>query len=372
MALTLDQAQTNSTTDKKRSAGSGITLNKRISSKERKFFTEQLSLLIETGNTLPDSLNILSTQIENPHFQIVVNDIIEQLNNGLSFSGALAQHPEVFSSTYTTLIASSEQGGYIDKVLKHILDMEEKKEDLQNTLMSAFTYPVFLLVFAFAVVVFILVYVFPKFTEMFSSIQGSLPTITLVLMWLSDVTRQYWWLMIAFAIGMAALFLSLLSQDSGKRKINDALTRLPILGRLIYEIYLIQSMRIIGLSLNNGVTLTEAIKACKEIGNNSHFQAFIADIQQNLTDGQKFSRAFDTTFFIPSLVKQMVKTGEESGKLGLVCSKVADYYQRDLSKRLNTLAKIVEPVMLLVMGVVVGLVVSSLILPIFQLSRAVH
>jgi type IV pilus assembly protein PilC len=347
-------------------------LSIRVTTRDRKFFTEQLALLLETGNTLTSSLEIISSQAENKALSQVIDDIIDQINGGKPFSVALTKYPDIFSSTYTTLIAASEKGGYMDNILKHILDMEEKREELISTLASAFTYPVFLVAFASAVIIFILAFVFPKFEDMFSSIKDQLPSITLALMWLSDLTRNYWWVMVTVAISVIGILTWSYNNPGGKKKLNDLLTSIPLLGELIYEIYLIQTMRIIGLSLANGVTLIEAIQVCRDIVENTQFQVFIERLHKNVTDGKNFAIGFSETAFVPSLISQMVKTGEESGKLALVSSRIADYYQQDLSRKLKSLAKMIEPVMLLVMGVVVGLIVSSLILPIFKLSRAVH
>lgn len=349
-----------------------FSVNKKISARDKKFFTEQLSLLLETGNSLIDSLDIVATQSDCSTLKKTINDIIEQLNGGKSFSAALTHHPEIFSNTYTSLIEAGENGGYMDSVLKHILEMEEKREDLISTLSSAFTYPAFLVFFAVTVTLFILAFVFPKFTDMFINIKDQLPTSTVILMWMSDILRNYWWALLAGTTGLISLFIWGLSTPTGKQKINDAITSIPIIGALIFEVYLIQTMRIIGLSLSNGVTLIDAINSCNDMVKNSRYLQFITKLNNNLNEGKSFSIGFNETDFIPPLIRQMIKTGEESGKLALICTRIADYYQQELSRKLKSLSKIIEPVMLLIMGVVVGVIVSSLILPIFKLSRAIH
>ncbi len=349
-----------------------FSLASRVSSKDRKFFTEQLSLLLETGNSLSDSLEIIVGQSDSPALSGVINDILDQLNGGKSFSAALAEHPEIFSRTYITLIAASEDGGYMHSVLNHILDMEEKREDLISTLTSAFTYPAFLVVFALLVIIFILGFVFPKFADLFANIRDELPATTVMLMWLSDITRNYWWAILAVVIVSTGSLIVWYQSEAGKRRCNDLIAGLPLVGGLLYEIYLIQTMRIIGLSLTNGVTLVESIQACRDIVKNSQYLAFMDSLYRNVTEGRTFAAGFNETGFIPPLIRQMVKTGEESGKLALVCTRIADHYQKDLALKLKSLSKMIEPLMLLVMGVVVGLIVSSIILPIFKLSRAVH
>ena len=350
----------------------GALLQPKAGAKDRKIFTEQLALLLETGNPLVESLSALTEQIANPAMIRIVGDLVEQVKGGRPFSSALASHPQLFSGTYVALIEASEEGGYMGKALRHPLEMEEKREELQSTLVSAFSYPVFLILFSVAVVVFILVFVFPKFAEMFSSIRDRLPPTTLVLMWLSELLREKSWLLIGAGAVVAVVGGTWVSRPAGIQWLHDLPTRLPGLRLIFLQIYLIQVMRILSLSLTNAVPLRDALMVCKGAIKNHTFSAFMEKIYNNVTEGQGIAKGFKETPFIPPLVRQMISTGEESGKLALVCGRIADHYQRELERKLDVLSKVIEPVMLLVMGLVVGVIVSSLILPIFQLSRAVH
>ena len=344
---------------------------KKPATRDRIFFTEQLSLLLETGTPLHAALQALEKHIDNPAMGKVINSLIEDVTNGKSFSYALAKHPELFSGTYVSLVGAAEEGGFLDSVLLELMKMDEKREELRRTVISAVSYPGFLIGFSIFVVIFVLVAVFPKFSDMFSAIADQLPVTTIALMNASHVLIEYWLPITAgFIAGVAGLIVWLRSA-AGK----DALDRfkLKVFGlRNIYiQIYLIQSMRVLGLSLANGVTVPDALASCREVVSNKVFQGFLSGVEEKVNEGGGFAAAFQTEDFIPPLVRQMVTTGEETGNLPKILSRVADYYERELAKQLASFSRMVEPVMLIVMGGVVGLIVSSLILPIFKLSQAV-
>ena len=347
-----------------------LTSEKKPGTRDRIFFTEQLSLLLETGTPLHAALQALEKHIDNPGMGKVINCLIEDVTSGKSFSFALAKHPGLFSGTYVSLVGAAEEGGFLDTVLLELMKMDEKREELRRTVVAALTYPCFLIGFSIFVVIFVLVAVFPKFSDMFSAIADQLPVTTIALMKASHILIQYWMPIIAgIIIGLSGL-IWWLRTPSGK----DALDRFKLkvfgLRDIFIQIYLIQSMRVLGLSLANGVTVPDALASSREVVSNKVFQRFLTGIEEKVNEGGGFSAAFQTADFIPPLVRQMVTTGEDTGNLPKILSRVADYYERELAKKLAAFSRMVEPIMLIVMGGVVGLIVSSLILPIFKLSQA--
>ena len=345
---------------------------KRVSRRDRKFFTEQLALLLETGTLLVSALDLITRQAENPALIDAVGAVADAVREGSTFAQALRLRPETFPSTYATLIEASERGGYIDRVLHHLLKMEENREELETTVISAFTYPAFLITFSGAVVIFILGWVFPKFAVLFESIADQLPVTTKLLMVASTLITEHGTVLYLGLLAAGAAFGYFVSRSGAVETLHAAAERVPGLGAIMLQFYLIQSMRVISLSLANGVTLVDAIEACEGAVASPRFNAFLAGLRRRVTEGSGFAGGFDEAEFMPPLARQMVATGEEAGKLELVTRRIADHYQLLLERRLKTLSKMIEPLMLLVMGVVVGLIVSSLILPIFKLSRAVH
>ena len=348
-----------------------ISPGQSVGNKERRFFTEQLALLLETGATLQQGIATLSQQEHSPAMTRVLAQLDADIGSGKSFSQALAKHPGVFSTTYTSLVAASEDGGYMHDVLQQLLQMEEKREQLRSTVVSALSYPMFLSFFSVAVVVFVLVVVFPKFGAMFASIYDQLPATTRGLMWLSDVLREYWVYAVAGVAAAGLSFHQWASSDKGREQLDRVRLGLPVVKNVFVEVYLVQSLRVMSLSLANGVSLTDTLASCKEVVENRVFRRLFARVETSVYQGSGISAGFKEDTILPVLVKQMISTGEESGNLPKVMARLADFYERELTKRLATLSKMAEPIMLMIMGVVVGILVSSLILPIFKLSRAV-
>lgn len=344
----------------------------KFSAKDRMFFIEQLAMMLETGSDLHSSLVVLQQQSDNPEISRVLDMLCDDISEGKTFSSALAKHPKVFSTTYVSLIAASESGGYLRKILEHLLEMEKQREELNSTLTSAAAYPAFLMVFSFAMVVFILVVVFPKFSDMFSSIQDQLPASTLFLMALSHLIIDYWWALIIAFVSLIFAIISWIKSDTGSSVIGNIKLKTPLIKTIFIKLYLIQTMRVLGLSLSHGVNLIDALEIAKDVVKNRVFNDFLEQLITDVNEGRTLATGFNNTDFIPPLVKQMISTGEESGNLALVSMRIADYFQKELEKMLHFLTKVIEPVMLIVMGVIVGILVSSLILPIFKLSHAVH
>jgi len=221
-------------------------------------------------------------------------------------------------------------------------------------------------------VVFVLVVIFPKFQDLFQSIRDQLPWTTLALMGLSDFLTKHW-LLSAVGLGAAVAGVLLwMRSPAGERLVDDLKMRIPIVGDIFLQVYLNQSLNVIGLALLSGVPVTAAIKASQEVIPNRRFARFLEKVREEVNNGRGMAAGFAETPFIPPMVREMVATGERTGELGKVMMRIADFYGRELNRRISILAKVAEPFMLMVMGVVVGLLVASLILPIFKLSKGIH
>ena len=344
----------------------------KIESRDRMFFTERLSLLLDTGVPLHIALETLSRQASNPAMSRLVDAVCGAVSSGATFARALGEHPDVFPPTYVNLISAAEKGGFLPTALDRLRDMEARREELRSTMTSALSYPVILACFSLAVVVFVLVVVFPKFEDIFSVIHDQLPATTRWLMATSDVLRQGW---IPILIGLAAL--AKVSKDwmataSGLAAIDRVLFAVPGLRDIIIQLNIVQLLRVLGLSLEHGVPMVDGLRAAREAVSSDRFRHFVDRVNSGIQEGRGLATGFNAEPMIPDLVKQLIETGEESGKLPAVMSRLADFYEREWRRALDMIAKVSEPAMLLIMGCVVGLIVSSLILPIFKLSRAVH
>ena len=349
----------------------GGLLQKKPDVQDRIFFTEQLALMLEAGMALHEALKAFCTLDIKPEVKTIIESLMNDVEEGRTFSAALSRHTEFFSSAYINLVAAAENGGFLDRVLIELKEMDEKREKLKATVVSAMVYPAFLILFSLGVVVFVLVFVFPKFAELFARISDQLPGSTKVLMAASHALINYWWLFIAVTLLLVIAGHYWLRTPHGIETVDRLKLSIVVIRDIFVQLYLVQSMRLMAMSMDNGVSVMDTLDACREVVRNNVFNRFIVQLQVHVEEGAGFSTGFEQASFIPATVKQMIRTGDDTGNLPQVMARVADYYERELEKKLALFARLVEPIMLLVMGAVVGLIVSSLILPIFKLSRAV-
>lgn len=338
----------------------------------RRLLTERLALLLEADVPLHTALRVLREQSASPRMQALLGALQEDVTAGKQLSVALARHPAAFPRSYINFVAAGEGGGYLHKALAQLVALEERQEALRSTLFAALSYPAFLVLFSVAVVVFVLVVVFPKFGALFESIRDQLPATTLALMAASDFLRQWWHLTTLGCTAATAAALAWGRTPQGRAALDRLTLRLPVIRDILMQAYMARIMRVMSASLAGGVTVPDTLAACREVVRNGEFQALMQRVQTQVADGRGLAAGFRESPLVPHLVRQMVDTGEQTGRLALVTDRIAEFYERALTKRIRMLAKMAEPVMLLVMGVLVGLIVSSLILPIFKLSRAVH
>ena len=339
----------------------------RVGLRERMLFTERLLLLLDTGVSLHEGLRELRAQEAHPRVAGVLDALLAAILEGQPLSAAMALQPGMFDATYVNLVAAGERGGFLPQVLQQLLELDEKSDKLRTMLGSAF-----LIVFSMATIIFVLVGVFPKFSVLFERIHDDLPWTTRVLMAASDSLRGHWpWWLGGLTLGLVALIVWL-QRPLTRGRIDGLKLTLPGVRSLFTKIYVSQTLRVMGMSLTHGVPLVDAIRACQDLVGNSVFRQFMVDLRLRVTEGSGVALGFSQAKFVPPMVQQMIATGENTGSLAKVKSRVADFYDRELARQLALVSRLVEPVMLLVMGALVGLIVASLILPIFKLSRAVH
>ena len=372
MAIDIKSVPAVSPPKKKRQIFDLSRFSKKITLKHRILFSERLAILLQTGVPLHSSLDILYRQEENPHVKRLLELVLQDVSSGESFSNALAKHPQLFSSSYVNLIAASEKGGFMPQILEQLITMDNKTDAMRSKLLSTMFYPAFLMIFSIAVIIFVLTMIFPKFTELFESIKDQLPFTTLILMGMSDLLREHWVSISGGFVFLLFLFIKWLHMSEGREFFDRKKLTLPVIKDIFIQLYMVQIMRVMGLSLASGVSIVDTLNSCRDIVKNSIIRKFIVKLGKNVTEGQGISSGFKEAEFIPPMLSSMISTGETAGNLPTVMQRVADHYETDLTKKLTTASKLVEPFMLLIMGVLVGLIVSSLILPIFKLSRAVH
>ena len=349
-----------------------INFSRGISTREMIFFTSQLSLMIEIGTPLNVGLSNIAKQIKNPVFKQVITDLVEDVEGGKLLSHAMERHPHVFSNVYISLVKAGENAGQLNDMLDRAVTVQEKQEKFVATLKKALTYPLILCCVSVAVVIFLLTFVFPRFAVLFKEIEDILPASTKFLLSLSNSMRSYWFLAAILAgISVGGIY-TFAKSTKGRLFIDTLKMNLPVLSQIYIRIYLVQMMRTLGFLMVCNVPLLEALRIAREGVKNLIFARFIDQTTENVEEGRGMSFTFSESAFIPENAKQIVKTGEETQNIAKVMLRLSDYYEGEIDDHMKKFAAIIEPLLLIIMGVVVGGIVMSLILPIFKLSKIVH
>lgn len=343
-----------------------------IKPSELLFFTSQLSLMLEIETPLNVALKAIRDQTDNEVLKGVIEAVIGDIEDGRQLSDAMKKHPRVFSSVFTSMIRAGESGGFLKEILDRIVDIQEKNQALVTRLRSALTYPAVLCIVAMLVIVFIMLGVLPKFTAFFAGKEEVLPGITRFFMVVSVSLQSYWWAYAGSGIGLL-LGLALYRESPQGRNAKDWLIiNFPLVARLSNKIYTCQLFRTLGHLMESHVPLIESLEVTRGAINNLYFRHLIDKIIIHVQEGGKFAQPFAGYPYLLESVKQMVATGEEAGNLSKVMLRLTDFYDAEVDQELKIFASMIEPVALIIMGVVIGLIVSSVILPLFKLAHVVH
>ncbi|MDX2447509.1 MAG: type II secretion system F family protein [Desulfobacterales bacterium] len=345
---------------------------KQVKPKEVMFFTSQLSLMLEIDTPLSLALKSVAAEIKNPTFKVIILEMQTRIEEGRQLSEAMGEHPKVFSHQTVSMIKAGETGGFLKRILDRVVEMQEKRQIITSQLRSALTYPAVLLFFGLIVVVFVLVGVLPKFTAFFEGKEHILPLTTRFLMMTSASLRHFWWVYILVITGLVVLVTIFKNSPQGKRMIDKFFISGPLISGLANKIYTCEMLRTLGYLMESHVPLLEAMEVTRPTIWNQYYQRFVERIRVSIEQGGRFSQPFATYPYIPETVKQMVTIGEEAGRLPDVLMRLVRYYDMEIEQELKQVAAMIEPVALIVMGGLVGVIVSSIILPLFRLSQALR
>ncbi len=358
--------------DWKQWLGSIRRFGRRVKAAELIFFASQLSLMLEIGTPLSKALAALAEQTENETFREIILAVRQEIEEGRQLSDAMRQHPLVFNHVIISMVQAGESGGFLKDILDRIVEMQEKRLAVTTQIKTALTYPAFLCVIGFLVVVFVMVGVLPKFTAFFAGKESILPFHTRFLMAMSGSMRAYWWIYVLICTGLAVSLTLFKESKQGKTFIDWFFVRSPLIARLCNKIYTCELLRILGHLMESQVPLLDALTVTRGTVRNQDFRRFVDRIKEHVKQGGKFSKTFaDYPYILPS-VREMVATGEEAGNLSRVMLRLAKFYDGEVERDLKKLGSMIEPIALIVLGVVVGLIVSAVILPMFKLAHALR
>lgn len=346
----------------------GLPRRRLVKPSEQVFFFSQLSLMIEIGTSLTEGLQALADQSRNPAFKEILLAMLKDLQEGRQLSDAMIRYPRVFNRVYVSLTKAGEAGGFLKNSLESIVALIERRQALIAQLRATLTYPVVLCLMAMAVVIFVLVGILPKFMVLFDGKERLLPSSTRVMMALSASLRSYSW---AYLIGIAASAFfgtAFFRGETGQAMKDRFLVTTPLIAPMFNKILTCQLLRTLGSLMESRVPLIEALDITRTTFTNRHFAAFVDQIREHVREGGTLSRVFARNPYVMETVKQMVATGEEVGKLPKVMLRLAEFYDAEIQNDLKIIGSLVEPAALIVIGTIVGLLVSSVILPIFRIA----
>lgn len=340
----------------------------RIRTKDKVLFSRQMSTLINAGLPLVQSLRQVSQQTTNKAFQVVINQVITDIEAGTSFSVALAKHPTVFNKVFVNLVAAGEASGTLDTGLERLANQQEKDADIISKVRGAMIYPGIVMLVMLVVVVFMVVKVLPQVQNIYQGLPGvSLPLPTIVLLWVSHVITHFWWLIIILIV-LGIFFGSRWARTIGGRSVIDKLKmKVWIVGPLFMKMYMARFARTGTTLVAAGVPLIQMLEITAEAVNNVHIAASIRRAIEKVKGGKSLSEAIEHDPNFLQLVPNMLHIGEQSGAMEAMLSKVADYYEKEVDNEIKAINTIIEPVLMVIMGIIAITIVAAVLLPIYGL-----
>jgi len=345
-----------------------LAILNRVKGKDLVIFSRQFSVMISANVTIVQALRILVDQTANIRLKMVVSEIADEVDSGSRLSDSLAKRPKIFSSFYINVIRSGETSGKLDEVLNYLADEMEKDYDMMSKIKGAMIYPAFVLFSLGVVGVVMMIFVVPKLTDILKETGAKLPIATRILMGTSGVMAKYWWLLIICLIAIVAGFRFYIKTPVGKRQFDFLILKFPIFGKLFQRIYLVRFTRSMNTLIIGGVSITKSLKIAAEVVNNQTYRELIKRTSDEVEDGNSISSVFSDSKEIPKMVSQMMSIGEKTGKLDVILGRITDFYAREISNIVTNLMTIMEPLIMIVMGVAVGIMVAAIIMPMYNLA----
>lgn len=350
-----------------RSFGAVLSSLRGVSDRDATELTRQLATMIGAGLTLVNSLSILQEQAK-PAVAKLLAEVARKVQGGASFYESLRQHPKVFSRVYLSLVRSGEMAGKLDKVLLEMADSLEKDQAFRRKIKGAMVYPSIVLIGMVAVAFIMMIYVVPKLTEMYQEVQADLPLPTQILVGVSNFVSRFWALIILATIGLVFGIKHWRNTPSGRDKFDHFILRVPVVNKLLTKIILTQITRTFSMLISAGVPIIESLNIVAEAANNVVYETSVKEAAYAVEKGMTLSNALEKFEEYPPLVIQMISVGEQTGKVGEVLARVANYFEQEAEEAIKGLTTAIEPLMMIILGIGVGFIVISIITPIYNLT----
>lgn len=332
-------------------------------------FSHQISVMLQTGVSLSETMEAIASQMPNPAFQVVLREVQDDLSSGSSFSGALAKHPKIFPSLMISLFEASEATGTIGTMAERISQYLSKEYQTIKKIRGAMMYPIFMILMAGSVTTFLMMYVLPKFSTIYMSRGAELPLPTTILLTSSQILLDnwYWWLGGLITIIGGGIWFS--KKPAGRRFLDYLKIKVPVISNVFNLMYLTRSTRTMGTMISAGVPMLDVVGLTKTVTKNVFFEELWSDVHERLSTGDQLSTVLVESDLIPSSISRMIYSGEKSGRLGWVLDIIADFTEKDFEEAIERMTQFIEPVLIVFMGSLIGFIAISLLLPIFSIGK---
>ncbi len=342
----------------------------RIKVKDLVVFSRQLAVMAEASLPLVQSLKILVDQTENPKLKKVIRELGSHVDGGAKFSQALAKYPDIFSGFFVSMIRSGETSGRLDEVLNYLADQQERDYDLMSKIKGAMIYPIFIVAGLIVVGIVMMVFVVPKLTSILVESGATLPLPTQILINISDFMASFWWAILAGVAVLGVSFKFFLNTERGRGMWDVFKVKVPIFGALSKRIYLVRMTRSLNTLIAGGVPLPDALSITADVVSNKVYSDLIWQTKKEVDGGNPLASVFLTSNDVPAMVSQMMRLGEQTGRLDQVLEKLTSFYSREIENMVGNLVSLIEPLIMVVMGIAVGVMVAAIILPMYNLATS--
>lgn len=341
---------------------------KSVGNKELVLFSRQLATLISARVPIIQALRILQEQITGKYLLNVINDLISAVENGDSLSGAMAKHDNVFNNVYVSLVTSGEVSGSLDKSFVYLADQLEKDYELKGKVTSAMTYPIFVLSALVGIGLLMFKFVLPNLTSVLEEQGGTLPTVSVWLISFTKFFNNFWWLVLLVIAGLIASARFYITTVDGRRNWDSLKIHFPIIGDIFTKIYLARFARNLSTLVLGGIPIIKALQIVGDIINNVIYKEIIMETVTKIQAGKSISEGLSGHPEFPAIVTQMVSVGEQTAQLDEIMGKLAGFYEKEVDNKISTLTTLLEPIIMIILGIGVGVLVAGILLPIYNLA----
>ncbi len=353
-------------------AAKSFSFQRGVSAADLSLVTRQLATLVASAVPLFEAMGSLYEQEDNIALKQVLARVRDRIAEGASLSRALAAEPKIFSESYVSMVSAGEASGALDVVLERLADFLEEQEEVRSRVVSAMAYPVLMVLVGSGVMLFLLTVVIPKIVVIFEDSKAALPLITIILIKLSRFLQSWWWLLAGIAIASVPLYRAAMQRDHLRIKRDALLLRLPVAGGMFQRLILSRFARVLGLLLSSGVPIIRALEITSEVLVNRVYRLFLHGVMEEVAQGGSLSGSLRKSPLFPPLLVHLTGVGEKGGNLEAMLLKAGVSYEREFNARLSRLMGLLEPLLVLAMGLAVGIVVMAVLLPIFELNQLVR